>query len=63
LTRASHALDAVAWLAAHPFASERGVRAGDLIMTGTLTGITPLSAGDEAVGDFGALGEVRARFR
>ena len=35
---------------------------GDLIMTGTCTGMTPLSPGDEAVGDFGRMGEVRARF-
>ena len=52
----------VAWLANHPELGARGLRAGDVVTTGTCTGITPLSPGDEAEADYGALGKVRARF-
>jgi 2-keto-4-pentenoate hydratase len=41
---------------------DRGLRAGDYIMTGTCTGLTPLHPGDHAVADFGVLGMVRAEF-
>ena len=53
----------VAWLANHPELGSRGLRAGDVITTGTCTGITPLSPGDVAEADCGILGEVSARFR
>lgn len=52
----------VAWLANRPETAPRGLRAGDAITTGTCTGIRPLSPGDEAEADYGALGVVRARF-
>ena len=52
----------VAWLANRPESAPRGLRAGDVVTTGTCTGITPLAPGDEAVADYGALGVVRARF-
>lgn len=52
----------VAWLANRPEVAPRGLRAGDVITTGTCTGIRPLSPGDEAEADYGALGVVRARF-
>ena len=52
----------VAWLANHPELGARGLKAGDVVTTGTCTGITPLSPGDEAEADYGALGKVRARF-
>jgi 2-keto-4-pentenoate hydratase len=55
-------IGAVAWLASHPLLADRGLGAGELIMTGTCTGITPLSPGDRAMADFGALGRVEARF-
>ena len=51
-----------AWLANRPEIAPRGLRAGDAITTGTCTGIRPLSPGDEAEADYGALGAVRARF-
>jgi 2-keto-4-pentenoate hydratase len=57
-----HVFDALGWCLAHPALSERGLRAGDLIMTGTCTGITPVSPGDRAVADFGAMGEVSVSF-
>lgn len=49
---------AVAYLAAHPLTAERGLRAGDRIMTGTCGGLIPLTSGDRATADFGALGTV-----
>lgn len=55
-------IGAIAWLAAQPALAGRGLKRGDLVMTGTCTGLTPVTPGDEAVADFGALGRVRARF-
>jgi len=57
-----HVFDALSWCLERTALAARGLKAGDLIMTGTMTGMTPLSPGDEAVGDFGPMGEVRARF-
>ena len=51
-----HIFDAVGWLARHPALADRGLRADDIIMTGTCTGITPLTVGDRAEADFGAMG-------
>ena len=56
-------LAAVGWLATHPLVAERGLRAGDVVMTGTCGGILPIAPGDEARADFGALGVVEASFR
>ena len=55
-------ISGVSWLANHPELGARGLKAGDVVTTGTCTGITPLSPGDEAEADYGALGTVRARF-
>ena len=55
-------LAAVGWLATHPLVAERGLRAGDVVMTGTCGGILPIAPGDEARADFGALGTVEASF-
>ncbi len=57
-----HLFDAVVWLANHPALAARGLQAGDLIMTGTCTGLLPLKPGDHAAADFGAIGQVEARF-
>ena len=57
-----HPLAAVAWLANHKALGGRGLKAGDIITTGTCTGMTPIQVGDEARGDFGPLGEVTTRF-
>jgi len=53
---------AVAWFASQPLLAGRGLRRGEIVMTGTCTGLLPLNPGDEAVADFGELGEVRATF-
>jgi len=57
-----HVFDALSWCLAQPVLSQRGLRAGDLIMTGTCTGITPIAPGDKVVGDFGPMGQVTASF-
>jgi len=57
-----HPFGVVGWLATHPSLSTRGLKAGDIVTTGTCTGMTPAKAGDEAQADFGALGQVTARF-
>ena len=49
---------AVSHLASHPQVAERGLRAGDRIMTGTCGGVLPLKSGDQASADFGVLGTV-----
>jgi 2-keto-4-pentenoate hydratase len=57
-----HLIDAIGWLAKHPHLAERGLRAGDLIMTGSMTGMIPIQPGDQAEADFGAFGKIRAQF-
>jgi 2-keto-4-pentenoate hydratase len=53
--------DAVAWLAGHAAIRDRGLKAGDIVTTGTCTGMTPVAAGDEATADFGSMGKVTTR--
>jgi 2-keto-4-pentenoate hydratase len=53
---------AVVWLANQPQIAPRGLRRGELVMTGTCTGLVQLKAGDRASADFGELGQVHARF-
>ena len=55
-------IDAIGWLAKHPHLAERGLRAGDLIMTGSMTGMTPIQPGDQAEADFGAFGKIHVQF-
>jgi 2-keto-4-pentenoate hydratase len=57
-----HPLNALTWLVNDR--SERGVTlmAGQIITTGTCTGLIFAKAGDVAVADFGILGEVRVTF-
>jgi 2-keto-4-pentenoate hydratase len=55
-------IGAVAWLANHPALGERGLRRGEIVMTGTCTGLTFIKAGDEARADYGDFGQVRATF-
>ena len=54
-----HPLDGVLWLANHRSRLGDGLRAGDIVSTGSLTGIQWTKKGDEAVADYGALGIVR----
>ena len=57
-----HIFEAVVWILRQPAITERGLLADDIIMTGTFTGITPLSPGDQVEADFGKMGVVRANF-
>ena len=55
-------IGAIAWLASHPVLAGRGLKRGEIVMTGTCTGLTSIKAGDEALADYGDLGQVRATF-
>jgi len=57
-----HPLDALVWLANELSRGGRGLNMGEVISTGSCTGITPVQPGDTAVADFGGLGTVEARF-
>ena len=57
-----HTMDAVVWLANHHEMAERGLRGGDVIMTGTCAGLIPIRPADEASADFGEIGSVTAHF-
>ena len=51
-------LSAGAWLANHSNLRSRGLKRGDVITTGTCTGMLPLATGDRAEADLGELGRV-----
>jgi 2-keto-4-pentenoate hydratase len=53
---------AVAWLAEALTSFGDGLRAGDLVMSGALSRMLPAAPGDNFAADFGALGQVSARF-
>jgi 2-keto-4-pentenoate hydratase len=53
---------AVAWLANHPVLAGRGLRRGEIVMTGTCTGLTFIKPGDKATADYGEFGQVDATF-
>jgi 2-keto-4-pentenoate hydratase len=53
---------AVAWLANKLAERGKGLRAGQLVMTGTLTAITPIEAGSTYVATFSTLGRVQKTF-
>lgn len=55
-------LRAVAVLADNPVPGSPGLRRGDFVTTGSLTGMTPVAPGDVAVAEFGFLGNVEVTF-
>jgi 2-keto-4-pentenoate hydratase len=55
-------IGAVAWLANHPVVARSGLKRGEIVMTGTCTGLTFIKRGDTAIADYGDLGQVRATF-
>ncbi len=57
-----HPLAPLTWLANELSRAGIGLRAGEMISTGTLTGMIRPRPGDEHVADFGPLGEVRVTF-
>ena len=58
MTLFGNPLATVAWLANHFSLRSRGLRAGDVITTGTCTGMTPVVANDEAQADLGPMGTI-----
>jgi len=54
--------NALVWIAEDLRRYGRGLRAGELVTTGTTTAPVPVGPGDEVRADFGELGEVAFRF-
>lgn len=57
-----HPHNALAWLANHLASQGRGLRAGDIVMTGSLVKTVWLEAGDEVTMHFSRLGSVQVSF-
>lgn len=55
-------LEAAAWLASHARLGTRGLKAGDLLMTGTFAPLIEVAPGDSLSADFGAFGTVEVAF-
>jgi 2-keto-4-pentenoate hydratase len=57
-----HPANAVSWLAGKLADRGKGLKAGQLVMTGTLTPILPIEKGSTYVASFSTLGEVKKTF-
>jgi 2-keto-4-pentenoate hydratase len=57
-----HPHHALAWLANHLAAEAKGLRAGEIVLTGSLVKTVWLNAGDEVTMELVGLGKVRAKF-
>ena len=55
-------LNVLEWLVAAMATRGQAIRKGDLVMTGTMTGLHAPKPGEPAVADFGALGRVEVVF-
>jgi 2-keto-4-pentenoate hydratase len=55
-------MNVLLWLANHQSARGRGLKAGEIISTGTCTGLDPIRPGDRVQADFGGLGTVEISF-
>jgi 2-keto-4-pentenoate hydratase len=55
-------LKVLEWTANHLSALGDGITAGEVVSTGTCTGVTPVARGETLVADFAALGRVEIRF-
>lgn len=51
-------MNVMVWLAAQQSRFGRGLKAGDIVSTGTCTGIDAVKPGDDVVADYGSLGRV-----
>jgi 2-keto-4-pentenoate hydratase len=58
-----HPLVPLTWLANELSRTGIGLRAGELVSTGSCTGMLKARAGEEHVADYGPFGEVRVRFK
>jgi len=50
------------WLADKQSEFGRGLKSGEIVSTGTCTGLDPVAPGDRAQADFGTLGTVVIQF-
>lgn len=57
-----HPLVPLTWLANELSRTGIGMKAGEMISTGTLTGMLVAKAGEEHVASYGPFGKVRVRF-
>lgn len=57
-----HPMNVMHWLANHQSKVGRGLKAGEIISTGTCTGVDPVDPEDRVRADFGALGVVAIDF-
>jgi 2-keto-4-pentenoate hydratase len=55
-------LNVLEWIANHLSALGDGIKAGEVVSTGTCTGVTPIASGQTIAADFGDLGLVRVGF-
>ncbi len=55
-------VQSLVWTANELIRIGKPLRAGDIVSTGTMTGLTPVAPGDTMVGDFGPLGKVEISF-
>jgi 2-keto-4-pentenoate hydratase len=58
-----HPLNALIWFVHKQHERGRGLRTGEVVTTGTCTGITMVEPEQRALADFGDLGSVEVRFR
>ena len=54
-------LNVLEWTANHLSALGDGIKAGEVVSTGTCTGVTPIAPGETLIADFGTLGCVEVR--
>ena len=55
-------LNVMVWLANQQSRLGRGLKAGEVVSTGTCTGLDPVAPGDQVVAGFGSLGDVAIQF-
>ncbi len=56
-------INVMIWLANQQARRGRGLKAGEVVSTGTCTGIDPVAPGDQVTADFGTLGSVDIAFQ
>ena len=56
-------VNVMAWLVNQQSGRGRGMKVGDIVSTGTCTGLDAVRAGETAWAEFGGLGVVEASFR
>ena len=56
-------INVMVWLANQQSQRGRGLKAGEVVSTGTCTGLDPVAPGDQVTADFGGLGSVDITFQ